>query len=281
MRRSLSLILATITATAACAGEPGAASSTSTDDINGGERSSRPDVLFLFENTPDGTGFRSCSAVLVAPRVFLTAGHCKPMAYASNDVSSAAVLGKTSPTLGSAVRVSRWVAASEALACGDQGELDLVVGTLERPLAEAARPLPISIDVPAPGARCDIVGHGRHAAKGSVTLGEQRSATVNVVGPSDPIWKELGYPYSSRGINVVRGSGAPMSGDSGGPLFCGGRLVGVDSCSVYTTLADRDAMRPPRASVYTPLARARAFLADTFASLAREDRTLELPSLPP
>lgn len=124
------------------------------------------------------------------------------------------------------------------------------------------------------------MGHGRHPTRGgSVELGGQRSATVRVVGPTDPVWSELQYRYSQHGINVVRSTGVSMAGDSGGPLFCGGRLVGVDSCGVYATTADRDAMRPPRASVYTPLARAGDFLDATLGQLAREDPTLELPTI--
>ncbi len=77
---------------------------------------------------------------------------------------------------------------------------------------------------PVVGAECLTVGYGDHSTYSKyfkkTKFGKKRSATVKVTEVTD-----------SR-ISVTSVTGIPDAGDSGGPLFCEGQLVGVTSCSL-------------------------------------------------
>lgn len=64
------------------------------------------------------------------------------------------------------------------------------------------------------------VGFGLHNESANTSAGQKRTGTALVKGTA------------ARSIEVTAGTGIADSGDSGGPLLCTGKLVGVVSCHV-------------------------------------------------
>jgi hypothetical protein len=80
-------------------------------------------------------------------------------------------------------------------------------------------PVEIAAHPPRRGALCRAVGYGVHnGPSGSTTVEQRRSATETVASVDE------------TAIEVAKKSGIVDHGDSGGPLLCGGRIVGVTSC---------------------------------------------------
>jgi hypothetical protein len=65
---------------------------------------------------------------------------------------------------------------------------------------------------------CDAVGFGLHDEAADETAGQKRTGTETV------------RAIASASLEVAAGTGIADSGDSGGPLLCGGVIAGVTSC---------------------------------------------------
>lgn len=167
-----------------------------------------------------------CSATLIAPDVVLTAGHCIEW---EGETITAFYTGNGQATLDdqaepSTVGMRRHPAIAQAMfpafehfySCPDP-ELDLALVRLETPIDDIT-PIPLG-DAPLPGTSCTAVGFGAHDTDaGETTFLEKRVATVTV------------GDVRAMSLDVLHGDGFADRGDSGGPLLCGGALVGVTSC---------------------------------------------------
>jgi hypothetical protein len=76
------------------------------------------------------------------------------------------------------------------------------------------------------GTVCDAVGFGIHNESTNETAGQKRTGTERVTGSA------------TASIEVGMGTGIADSGDSGGPLLCGGVIAGATSCHLDGSFPD-------------------------------------------
>jgi hypothetical protein len=220
MRRALSALLVCLAAgCAADASEDGA--DVSSDAILGGSvEPSHPAVgMLLFPSGNLGTG------TLIAPNVVLTAahvalGHPHTFFYGSPPPGKPPVRANL-----------KSVAVAEALVhpcyeshvgCGSE-RIDVALVRLASPVLDVPtvpivdRPLEwlFGLISPYEGDTCVAVGFGVHEEGAKVTIGTRRSSKSKIVSVGDT---ELVTSWVT---------GIATSGDSGGPLLCGGKIVGT------------------------------------------------------
>ena len=155
-----------------------------------------------------GPGVGNCTGVRVAPNLALTARHCVP------ETGAMTYDGLPADAFSHKVR-------------------DLAALHMDTP---SLNTLPMGNFIPQVGSTCTIVGFGKHLEpNGTFSSGIKRSALVT-------------YRGIDNGDMVVRmQTGIADKGDSGGPLICGGFVVGV-------TRAKPDATFPNYTDAYyTPL----------------------------
>jgi hypothetical protein len=176
-----------------------------------------------------GGGF--CSGSLIAPDVVLTAAHC------AREPVTAFYTGEGRPTTDLHVnpvggmkrwpvidRVA-WPGYSDSAGCPSRA-LDVGLLLLQKPVT-GARPLALAGAPPRARTTCRTVGYGIHDdARGVETLEQKRRADVTVLS------------VDASAVLVEWKSGISDHGDSGGPLLCGGQLVGDTSCGVDGSFPD-------------------------------------------
>lgn len=195
-------------ATAATAVLVGAGTGTATADtvsphIIGGTTASSPYIVQLSFGQNGGT--YGCTGEAIAPQWVLTAQHCVDGiqwmdVYFSNSV--------TSP--GTPI-------AADQVGASSHGDVALVHLSQSKSLNSYA---PLASSYSPSGGTGTIWGYGLTAGGARPT--HLKKATVNIVGSSTDA-------YGGSAIHVKGSSGASNHGDSGGPLFVGGRIVGVCS----------------------------------------------------
>lgn len=179
-----------------------------------------------------------CGGTLVAPNVVATAAHCM------KDVPSAFYLGKgvpitvfdppskalstmkryevedavVFPAFDRARAFDGNADATNAYVCDEQ-TIDMALVKL-RTKVEGLAPTPIG-EAPAVGAPCEVVGFSTYRAPGATyETTHQRRMAQRRVQESPP------FRIFSAALD-----GRTRRGDSGGGLFCAGKLVGVLACS--------------------------------------------------
>ncbi|MBB2894258.1 S1 family peptidase [Flexivirga oryzae] len=210
MRSLYRLAFATVaTAALVATGTASASATTVTGDtvsphIIGGSSGSSPYIVQLVFGQSDGT--YGCTGEAIAPQWILTAQHCIDGTqwmdvYFSNSV--------TSP--GTPI-------AADQVGGSSYGDVALVHLSSSKSLSSYA-PLASSYSARS-GDSGTIWGYGLTAGGAQPT--HLNKATVNVVGSSTDA-------YGGSAIHVKGSNGASNHGDSGGPLFVGGVIVGVCS----------------------------------------------------
>lgn len=215
-----STALALAFALAACTASEGAG--TTDDAIVGGRRETGYPAVGVVHMV---TSRSFCSGTLVAPDIVLTAAHCAEGGEQIDAFYTGA--GKASPDetvdpgmLG----MKRHEVAEVALYPGYEYFLycpnpaaDVALVRLVHVIADI-EPTELGVS-PRAGASCRAVGFGQHDADaGTPTFLEKRSGSVKIADVRD------------GSFDVKAGSGLTSHGDSGGPLFCAGTIVGVTSC---------------------------------------------------
>ncbi len=178
-----------------------------------------------------GGGF--CSGVLIAPDVVLTAGHCaiEPIeAFYTGEGKRATTVG-VEPESG----LKKHDVADQAPYPGydinagcPNPTIDVGLVRLAKPLT-SVKPLALAAAPPKKGAVCRVVGYGIHDdAKGNETFEQKRRADVSVV------------QLDAAAVLVDWKTGISDHGDSGGPLLCGGKIVGDTSCGTDGSFPDHE-----------------------------------------
>lgn len=179
--------------------------------VFGGEKdATTSSVVMLFNGPADGP-HDLCSAVVVAPRVVVTAAHCVADASRSYRVQ----LGDNEKAMAASIPVSSVHVYPRFTAPGDdqRAGYDLAVLRLERDVGVPAATLP---EKDALGAEVDVVGFGMSASEDMASTGVRFRARVPVSEVCDRLF---GTGDATHGF---------CGGDSGGAAFStSGELVGV------------------------------------------------------
>lgn len=168
-------------------------------------------ALMVLAQGPGRASF--CSGVVVAPNIVLTAAHCVA-APAATRVHFRDPRG--APVLLTVARVARHPEYRADAVAARAKSVDLA-------LVETAEPLPSSFSAAAPGdapnavgATFEIAGFGMTRQGDPASSGHLRSARL-----------ALREPLSNVLLWLDGGGAGACTGDSGGPVFYGGAVVGI------------------------------------------------------
>jgi len=245
--------------------------------ILNGAASSRREVVLLANREHTG----HCRGTLIAPNVVLTAGHCvdEPDVVAvyvdysrptKNSDEKLAFDGGTYQKLG---------VKATAIMPGfrDNGVCPMIGADVALILLDGnvhgVHPAQLADATPQLGDECIVAGYGRHNADEDASsvendvndwsYDERREAKVKVIA------KDSDLAFSAQGVD-----GAHSRGDSGGPIFCGGKVAGTVSCSPDRNKAVLDLRK-----TYGDVFAARAFI-DATMQAWKEGRDGAAPPQP-
>ena len=193
-------------------------------EIQGGQDDRSNDAAVVKVMVKNAGGNSTCTGVLIAPTLVLTAAHCLANGFKAYriglyfDLKGAAyephlyevIAQATAPTF----VWSNWTCPWSTT--------DVGVVRLQKPVTEIT-PVSLGMTMPTVGQTCQTIGYGRYGEPPTGAYAGfgfiKRSATQLVTG------------VSSFNISTAWGDGIPDLGDSGGPLVCNGKVVGVTSCT--------------------------------------------------
>lgn len=164
-----------------------------------------------------------CGAAVIDARTVLTAGHC-----VANKADYAVIAGlRADAPLIRVARVRYHQRFDKAAFEKRRVSVDLALLTLEKPLPDFYHPVLLEAPDKRPmvGERLRVYGYGLEREDDDTTVGVLRRLDLQVVAPLSRVQLRLVDPQNPP----RRGS---CRGDSGGPIFRDGRLVGVISWAV-------------------------------------------------
>lgn len=193
-----------------------------TADIIGGTRSTGvTSTVLLVSYPPDRSVRLTCTAVLISPTVLLTAAHCvdEPNhpnhiygVFTGDDASPYPTISAIEPHLEPVATV----AAHPQYSTNAPFFADIGVVVLAAPVAIAPSPVQrTELDASVVGREAKIVGYGQTVYG---EYNDTRYEAMTVVGQLD-----------RDTVVVGDAQRRPCLGDSGGPAFVDGTLIGVDS----------------------------------------------------
>jgi len=193
--------------------------------IDGGNADSGPWAARLFSG-----GQETCTSTIISAKFILTAQHCVEGGDLSFNIGS---LDQTQGEKANGVNITEHATADLALV-----ELDREVSATYSPLEDSA-----SV---APGDQVQVYGWGATCTdKPEIECQSQmlKVANVDVTGVDAPCTDYRG----GDAVCASRGDGITAGGDSGGPMFAGGKQVGVASTSDRATTTAYTHIAPYRA----------------------------------
>lgn len=188
------------------------------DEVLGGSAAATESRVFLLDVR--GSGASICSAVLVTPLALLTAAHCvdparhgSPLTVRALNKPDTSSLTMADTTLVSSIR--RHPMWNNSMS---ESPYDIAVIALATPIttvtpATMVGALPSGLM----GRQVQVVGYGRTAESMPSSSGTRRAAAMTVTSIDS---RTISFGNSSLGLCV---------GDSGGPSFFNGEVVGIHS----------------------------------------------------
>ncbi len=222
----------------------------STKVTNGREirESDFPSVVLLVANSAQGQSI--CTGTFVNSSQVVTAGHCleglnpvRPeMYYATEDASGQvrAVARAISFKRNPAYSISLGVSKSD-------------LGVLTFPEGTAPATSSLATVTPKAGDQLTIVGYGNNENYPSATegvggtgAGVKRAGVNEIADVNEGLITFIGIPEKTSSEAPLGEYVLSGSGDSGGPLFVGGKLAGVTSGGGFASLEDGSAVAVSR-----------------------------------
>ncbi len=202
----------------ACAPAP-APVATRHDAILGGAADPAATNVFLLDLRFE-TGASICSAVLVSPRVLLTAAHCVDPVFhgastlavrATNKPNTVMLMQSDMIDVTTITRHPSWNPAIQ------KSDFDFAAILLERaPTGVTAAAMLTALPANAVGQPLRVVGYGRTSAGDGTSSGTRRSVTLPITAITSADLR-----FGSNGAAGI------CAGDSGGPSFLGEALAGI------------------------------------------------------
>ncbi|TCT07629.1 S1 family peptidase [Aquabacter spiritensis] len=158
----------------------------------------------------------SCTGTVLARDLLLTAAHC----VGPKGDYAVALVDRGAPELIPATRVALHPGFDSAQFRTRRPTPDLALVKLAAPLPARFRPAPLALDAALPprGAGFLVAGYGMSADGDEASAGTLRAVSLASVGTTGGIMVRL---------SPAAGLAGACTGDSGGPAFQNGRVVGV------------------------------------------------------
>jgi V8-like Glu-specific endopeptidase len=177
--------------------------------------------VFLLDLRYDSGQSAICSAVLISPRVLLTAAHCvEPALHASTSVTVRAMNKPdiTNLMTSETIIVTTYTRHPSWNAADTVSDFDLAaLLLLTAPLGVTPAPLASALASPV-GQQVKAIGYGRLNETDATSSGTRRSVTMGITSASVAT------------LDVGDGTSTGLClGDSGGPSFLGTEVVGIHS----------------------------------------------------
>lgn len=190
------------------------------DEVLGGTADPSTTTVFLLDLRFDNGSSAICSAVLVSPKVLLTAAHCVDPVFHSATVLTARATNKADTVMlmmSDMIDVTTTALHPRWNPSVTQSDYDLAMVLLARaPAGLTAEPL--NRTAPTVGQSVRQLGYGRTSAGDAASSGTRRTVTTPIASVT-----ATHFTFGTAGTIGI------CAGDSGGPSFLGPAVAGIHS----------------------------------------------------